>query len=43
MKSEKEDGLSSCADLPERPADSELAVKKPIPPEIEHLKGKILD
>ena len=43
MKSETEDGLSSCANFPERPTDIELAVQKPVLPEIEHLKGKISD
>ena len=43
MKSEKKDGLSSCLNFPERPTDTELAAKKPVLPEIEHLKGKISD
>ena len=40
MKSETKDGLSSCANFPERPTDIELAVQKPVLPEIEHLRRK---
>ena len=40
MKSETDDGLSSCSNFPERPTEAELAANKP---EIEHLKGKISD
>ena len=43
MKSETDDGLSSCSNFPERPTEAELAVNKPVLPEIEHLKGKISD
>ena len=43
MKSETDDGLSSCSNFPERPTETELAADKPILPEIEHLKGKISD
>ena len=43
MKSETDDGLSSCSNFPERPTETELAAKKPVRPEIEHLKGKISD
>ena len=43
MKSETDDGLSSCSIFPERPTETELAAKKPVLPEIEHLKGKISD
>ena len=43
MKSETDDGLSSCSNFPERPTEKELAANKPILPEIEHLKGKISD
>ena len=43
MKSETDDGLSSCSNFPERPTDTELAANKPLLPEIEHLKGKVLD
>ena len=41
--SETVDGLSSCSNFPERPTETELAANKPVPPEIEHLKGKISD
>ena len=43
MKSETDDGLSSCSNFPERPTEAELAANKPVLPEIEHLKGKISD
>ena len=41
MKSETDDGLSSCSNFPERPWSYELESDKPILPEMEHLKGKI--
>ena len=41
MKSEMDDGLSSCSTFPERPSSYELESDKPVLPEIEHLKGKI--
>ena len=41
MKSETDDGLSSCSKFPERPSSYELESDKPVLPEIEHLKGKI--
>ena len=41
MKSETDDGLSSCSNFPERPSSYELESDKPVLPEIEHLKGKI--
>ena len=41
MKSETDDGLSSCSNFPERPSSHELESDKPVLPEIEHLKGKI--
>ena len=41
MKSETDDGLSSCSNFPERPSSYESKSDKPILPEIEHLKGKI--
>ena len=41
MKSETDDGLSSCSNFPERPTKAELAANKPVLLEIEHLKGKI--
>ena len=43
MKSETDDGLSSCSNFPERPTEAELAANKLVLPEIEHLKGKISD
>ena len=43
MKSETDNLLSSCSNFPERPIEIELASDKPVLPEIEHLKGKILD
>ena len=43
MKSETDDGLSSCSNFPERPTETKLAANKPVLPEIEHLKGKISD
>ena len=43
MKSETDDGLSSCSNFPERPTETELAADKPVLPDIEHLKGKISD
>ena len=41
MKSETDDGLSSCSNFPEHPSSYELESDKPVLPEIEHLKGKI--
>ena len=43
MKSETDDGLSSCLYFPERLTKSELAAKKPVLSEIEQLKGKVSD
>ena len=43
MKSETDDGLSSCSNFPERPSSYELESDKPVLPEIEHLRGKIGD
>ena len=43
MKSDTDDGLSSCSNFPERPSSYELESDKPVLPEIEHLKGKIGD
>ena len=43
MKSETDDGLSSCSNFPERAIETELAANKPVLTEIEHLKGKISD
>ena len=41
IKSETDDGLSSCSNFPERPSSNELETDKPVLPEIEHLKGKV--
>ena len=41
MKSETDDGSSSCSSFPERPSSYELESDKPVLPEIEHLMGKI--
>ena len=41
MKSERDNGLSSCSNFPERPSSYELDSDKPVLPEIEQLKGKI--
>ena len=41
MKSETDEGLSSCSNFPERPSSYELESDKPVLPEIEHLRGKI--
>ena len=41
MKSDADDGLSSCSKFPERPSTYELESDQPVLPEIKHLKGKI--
>ena len=41
LKSDRDDGLSSCSNFPERPSSYELESDKPVLPEIEDLKGKI--
>ena len=41
MKSDTDDGLSSCSNFPERPSSYELESDKPVLPEIENLKRKI--
>ena len=41
LKSETDDGLSSCSNFPMRPSSYELESDKAVLPEIEHLKGKI--
>ena len=43
LKSESNDGLSSCSIFPERFTQEELEMEKPVLPEIEHLRGKITD
>ena len=40
LKSDTDDGLSSCSNFPERTSSYELESDKPVLPEIEHLKGK---
>ena len=41
LKSETDDGLSSCSNFPERLSSYELESDKPVLPETEHFKGKI--
>ena len=41
MKSETDDGSSSCPNFPKRPSPYEPESDKPVLPEIVHLKGKI--
>ena len=41
MKSETDDGLSSCSKFPERPSSYELESGRPVLPEIEDLRGKV--
>ena len=41
LKSETDDGLSSCSNFPERP--NEMQSDKQVLPEIEHLRGKLTD
>ena len=43
LKSETDDGLSSCSNFPERPTPDELQRDKLVLTEIEHLMGKITD
>ena len=43
LKSETDDGLSSCSKFPERPTLDEMQSDKPVLPEIEHLRGKLTD
>ena len=43
LKSETDDGLSSCSNVPERPTLDEIQGDKPVLPEIEHLRGKLTD
>ena len=43
LKSETDDGLSSCSNFPERPTLDEIQTDKPVLPEIEHLRGKLKD
>ena len=43
LKSDTDDGLSSCSNFPERPTLEEMEMDKPDLPEIEHLRGKVTD
>ena len=43
LKSETDDGLSSCSNFPERPTLEEMEMDKPVLPEIEHFRGKVKD
>ena len=43
MKLETDDGLYKCSNFPERPTETEIASNKPVLPEIEHLKAKIMN
>ena len=43
LKSETDDGLSSCSNFPERPTLDEMQNDKMVLPEIEHLRGKLTD
>ena len=40
LKSDTNDGLSSCSNFPERPTLEEMEMDKPVLSEIEHLRGK---
>ena len=43
LKSETDEGLSSCSNFPERPTLDEMQRDKPVLPEIDYLKGKITE
>ena len=43
LKSETDNGLSSCSNFPEKPTIEELERDKPVLPEIKHLRGKLTD
>ena len=43
LKSETDDGISSCSNFLERSTLEEMKNDKPILPEIEHLRGKVTD
>ena len=43
IKSETNDGLSSCSNFPERSTETELASNKPVLPEKEYSTGKLSD
>ena len=39
LKSETDDGLSSCSNFPERPTLEEIEMDNSVLPEIQHLRG----
>ena len=43
LKSETDDGISSCSNFPERPTLEEMKMDKRVLLEIEHLRGKVTD
>ena len=43
MRSETDDGLSSCSIFPERPSSYEIDSDKLVLPDIERLRGKIVE
>ena len=43
LKSETDDGLSSCSIFPERPTLQEMEMDRPVLPNFEHLRGKLTD
>ena len=43
LKSDTDDGLSSCSNFSEIPTLEEMERDKPVLPEIEHLRGKVTD
>ena len=43
LKSETDDGLSSCSNFPEKPTPEEMEMDKLVFTEIEHLMGKVTD
>ena len=43
LKSETDDGLSSCSNFLERPTLEDLEMDKPVLPEMEYLRGKVTD
>ena len=43
LKSDTDNGLSSCSNFPERPTLEKMEMDKPVLPEIEHVSGKVTD
>ena len=43
LKSETDDGISSCSNFPERPTLEEMEMDTMVLPEIEHLRSKVMD